>query len=155
MLSKNSIKSVLVLCVVLLSGCLDGSEKTRVGSSDYFFVNLGGYQRFLVNSENLIVVPPTVLDYVKYEGGFIFVRQITEEFTCGSGSLRAAISDEFEYWYLYKDDSYSLSGPFQKEALKSSVGERVGSKGWWEALDSKIDAVENGDAFQPSGNDCS
>ena len=154
MLLKSSNKFVLVFFLGLLGGCFSGSEKTKVGSSDYYFINLGGYQRFLIDDKDSIVVPPAIIGYIEYDGGFVFVRQITKEFTCDSGTLRTKILDEFEYWDLYRDTKYKLAGPFQKETLKSSIGERDRSKIWWEMLGSKVDALEHGSKFLSSGNDC-
>ncbi|MEJ2446297.1 MAG: hypothetical protein P8Y42_23125 [Exilibacterium sp.] len=154
MLLKNSYRIALVCFLALLVGCFSGGEKTVVGNTGYYFINLDGYQRFLVNDESEIVISPAIVDFVKQGDSYVFVRQIVKELTCDSGTLRTEITGNFEYWSLYKENEYKLAGPFQEVELQARLVEKYLSKEGWLKLASKLKFIKENKAFFPSGNAC-
>lgn len=150
MLLKSSSKLVLINFLLVIAGCFGGAERTEIGEAGFYFVNLGGYQRFLVNEAEEIVIPPTIVDFVEQQDGYVFIRQVVQEYTC-AGSLRTEITDDFEYWILYKDRENVLLGPLSKISLQSQLNL---SHKKWERLLSDLTAVRKKRGLLPSGNDC-
>lgn len=151
MLLKSSYRLVLIIFLLVVSGCFGGAEKTEIGETGFYFVNLGGYQRFLANGEEEVVVPPTVIGSVKLKNSYVFVRQVVQEYTC-SGSLRAEITGDFEYWILFKQNKYVLAGPLSEVKLHLLLNL---SNERWEKLLSDLAAIKEKKSSLPSGNDCS
>jgi hypothetical protein len=150
MLLKSNYRLFLISFLLAVSGCFSGMEKTEIGITGFYFVNLGGYQRFLVNGEEEIVIPPAVVDYVKQEDGYVFVRQIIQEYTCAE-SLRTEITGDFEYWTLYKEDKYMLVGPLSEAKLQLRL---TLSNERWKRFLSDLTAISEKNGLLPSGNDC-
>ncbi len=150
MLLKNSFRLVLTSVLFVVSGCFGGTEKTEIGGTGFYFVNLGGYQRFLVNREEEIVILPTIVDFIKQKNRYVFIRQVVQEYTC-TRSLMVKITGNFEYWILYKKNNYMLEGPLSEVELQSRLtlpNER------WEKFLSDLTVLKKKKALLPSGNDC-
>lgn len=150
MLLKSSSGLVLITFILVISGCFDGADKTEIGETGFYFVNFGGYQRFLANGKEEIVIPPTVIDFVKQQSSYVFVRQVVQEHTC-AGSLNTEITGDFEYWILYKVNKYVLVGPLSEVKLQSRL---TLSNERWERLLSDLTAIREKKGLLPSGNDC-
>jgi hypothetical protein len=138
-----------------LSGCSDDWDRSNIGSTEYRYVNHGGYQQFLSGDDNVIAVLPSILGYFKYENNFFFVRQIVNELRCIDGSSRDEITKSIEYWLLDDSESSNLFSFSSESELVSQLSRKgISAEGIAKVI-SRIEKIESKYLLDVSGqNSC-
>ena len=154
MLYRLMIKhTILCITSLVLLSCGE-KDQVRLGKTDYYYVELGKYDRFITRKPDLdvIVIPNIVLGYTDFSKGVVVVRQVSNSRDCADGSSTTDVLNEFEIWIIESDslnihpeplhlwettirEKYKVSDvelkklkSFVAEKLSASIPYRVSSK---------------------------
>ena len=119
--------AAFLLAFSLMTGCsIEYFEsKTKIGSSDYSYVDQGGYQKYLVKKaeQETIEIEPYILGYFDYLNSYYFVRQVVSSVDCVDRGIETEVRSDKEYWLLPKGRDQVLNGPLSMAALLKVLGD--------------------------------
>lgn len=119
MLPKNSL---LTFWVFMLIGCSD-HEGVDVFNGDFYYVDMNGYQRVIVNvNTKTIVVPGTVISYFEYDDSTYVIRNKVELYNCVNGNTATEVTRELEYWVINENSVVTYES---KEDFDSYVNGKI------------------------------